>query len=275
MTGRLVLVGTPIGNLEDISARALRALSEADRILAEDTRHSGRLLQHFGIRTPLASWHAHNEQERLAPVLAWLDQGQQLALISDAGMPVISDPGFLLVRAAREVGHRVECVPGPSALITALALSGLPAERFTFEGFLPAKTAARRQALDALRQEARTVILYESPHRLVACLEDIVHALGPERPLCLAKELTKQFEAVHRGSAAELLAWAQEAGKEARGEFVILIGGAPAPQETVALDAEQVLGLLLTELPARKAARLTAKLCGGKANDYYRAALER
>lgn len=268
MSGRLVLVGTPIGNLEDISARALRTLGEVDCILAEDTRHSLRLLRHFGINTPLRSWHAHNEQARLAPVLGWLEQGQNLALISDAGMPVICDPGFLLVRAARDAGFVVECVPGPTALISALTLSGLPAERFVFEGFLPARGSARRDALAALCNEPRTALYYESPHRLLASLADIVTVLGAERPVCLAKELTKQFEAVHRGNAAQMLAWAQQAGAAAKGEFVLLVGGITAQPEQ-RLDAERVFAILAGDLPKRQAAKLTAKLCGGKANDYY------
>ncbi len=269
----LYLVGTPIGNLEDISARALRILTEVDRILAEDTRHSSKLLRHYAINTPLTAWHAHNEGERLATVLNWLREGQSLALISDAGMPLISDPGFPLVRAAREAGFEIHCIPGPTALITALVLSGMPAERFVFEGFLPARASARREALQAVRHERRTTILYESPHRLADCLRDIESVLGAERPVCLARELTKRFESVRTGLAGELAQWAQMPGDEGRGEFVVLIGGAEVEAPVRALDAAQVLDMLLSELPARKAARLTARLCGGKPNQYYQWAL--
>ncbi len=274
MSGSLYLVGTPIGNLEDISARALRVLGEVDGILAEDTRHSARLLRHFGITTPARSWHAHNEEQQLASVLGRLRAGESLALISDAGMPLISDPGFPLVRAAREQGIAVECVPGPTALITALVLSGLPAERFLFEGFLPAKAVARREALQALRQEARTCIYYESPHRLAACLEDVVAVLGPEREICLARELTKRFESVRSGPAGEMAAWAADPGEQGRGEFVLLVRGVECPQPSPALDGQQVMALLLEELPARRAAKLTARLCGGKVNAYYAMALQ-
>ncbi len=274
MSGSLYLVGTPIGNLEDISARALRVLREVDGILAEDTRHSARLLRHFGIATPARSWHAHNEERQLEAVLERLRRGESLALISDAGMPLISDPGFPLVRAARAQGIAVECVPGPTALITALVLSGFPAERFLFEGFLPAKAVARREALQAVRQEPRTTIYYESPHRLAACLEDVVAVLGAQREICLARELTKRFESVRSGPAAELAAWAADPGEQGRGEFVLLIRGVEQPQAAPALDGQQVMALLLEELPARRAAKLAARLCGGKANAYYAMALE-
>lgn len=274
MAGRLFLVGTPIGNLEDISARALRVLAQVDGILAEDTRHSSKLLRHYGIRTPLSAWHAHNEQARLGAVMDRLSQGQALALISDAGMPLISDPGFPLVRAAREAGYAIECVPGPTALIAALVVSGMPAERFVFEGFLPARGSARRERLLPLGQESRTVILYESPHRLRACLDDIAEVFGADREVCLARELTKKFESVRSGSAAELAAWAGAPGDEGRGEFVVLIRGREHDSQPAALDARVVLRQLLTELPARKAAKLTAKLCGGKANTYYQWTLD-
>ncbi len=277
MAGRLVLVGTPIGNLEDISPRALRALSDADRILAEDTRHSAKLLRHYGIATPLSAWHAHNENDpgRLDGVIKALQDGATLALISDAGMPLIADPGFSLVRAAREAECAVECVPGPTALTMALVLSGLPAERFVFEGFLPAKSVARRARLQTFHRETRTIVVYESPHRLAASLEDIVHVLGDARRVCVARELTKRFESVQIGSAAQMAAWAANPGEQGRGEFVLVIEGAQVVEEATALDARQVLHALLDELPARKAAKLTAKLCGGKANTYYQWALER
>ncbi len=277
MAGRLVLVGTPIGNLEDISPRALRALSEADRILAEDTRHSVRLLRHFGINTPLSAWHAHNENDpgRLDGVIKALNEGATLALISDAGMPLIADPGYSLVRAARAAGCQIDCVPGPTALTMALVLSGLPTERFVFEGFLPAKAVARRGRLQSLRRETRTLVLYESPHRLAASLADVASELGSQRRVCVARELTKRFESVQVGSAEEMAAWAADPGEQGRGEFVLVIEGFDEVEDASALDARQVLYALLDELPARKAAKLTARLCGGKANTYYQWALER
>ncbi len=277
MAGRLVLVGTPIGNLEDISPRALRALSEADRILAEDTRHSVRLLRHFGINTPLSAWHAHNENDpgRLDGVIKALNEGATLALISDAGMPLIADPGYSLVRAARAAGCQIDCVPGPTALTMALVLSGLPTERFVFEGFLPAKAVARRGRLQSLRRETRTLVLYESPHRLRASLADVASELGSQRRVCVARELTKRFESVQVGSAEEMAAWAADPGEQGRGEFVLVIEGFDEVEDASALDARQVLYALLDELPARKAAKLTARLCGGKANTYYQWALER
>ena len=277
MAGRLVLVGTPIGNLEDISPRALRALGEADRILAEDTRHSVRLLRHFGISTPLSAWHAHNENDpgRLDGVIKALHEGATLALISDAGMPLIADPGFSLVRAARAAGCQIDCVPGPTALTMALVLSGLPTERFVFEGFLPAKSVARRARLQSLRRETRTLVVYESPHRLAASLADVCSELGAQRRVCVARELTKRFESVQVGSAADMAAWAADPGEQGRGEFVLVIEGVGELEDGATLDARQVLHALLDELPARKAAKLTARLCGGKANTYYQWALER
>ena len=274
MSGRLFLVGTPIGNLEDISARALRVLKDVNGILAEDTRHSAKLLRHYGIATPLSAWHAHNEAQRLDAVLSRLAAGEDLALISDAGMPLISDPGFPLVRAARDAGYAVECVPGPTALIAALVLSGFPAERFVFEGFLPARGPARREHLSRLAAETRTVILYESPHRLADCLADIAAVMGAERPVCLARELTKRFESVYQDTAAALASWAQAPGEEGRGEFVVLIRGLDEAPIQHALDADRVLRELLAELPARKAAKITARLCGGSANEYYARSLQ-
>lgn len=276
MTGRLILVGTPIGNLDDMSPRAVQALQQADRILAEDTRHSAKLLRHYGIATPMSAWHAHNENDagRLQGLLKLLRDGANLALISDAGMPLIADPGFSLVRAVHQAGLTVDCVPGPTALTTALVLSGMPAERFVFEGFLPAKSVARQKQLHSLAQENCSVIVYESPHRLQASLADMCAVLGEDRQLCVARELTKRFESVRHGSAAEMLAWARDPEQSSRGEFVIVIAGLTQAASKVQLDARHVLHELLSELPARKAAKLTARLCGGKANEYYQMALD-
>lgn len=261
MTGTLYIVGTPIGNLGDMSSRAVDTLRAATLILAEDTRHSATLTRHFGIATPLHALHAHNEAQALPGLLARLQAGETLALISDAGMPLISDPGFPLVRACHEAGLPVRVVPGPSAVVAALAVSGLPAERFAFEGFLPAKSSARQRALRALAGEARTLVFYEAPHRLAATLADAAAVIGGERPAALARELTKMHESVHRGALGELAAWAAGKGPDRRGEFVLLIGPAPAAQ-VQASDLPDALRGLAAELHGSMPPRALAKLLG-------------
>jgi 16S rRNA (cytidine1402-2'-O)-methyltransferase len=228
--GVLVLVGTPIGNLGDLAPRAIEALTTADVICCEDTRRTGRLLQLTGIErrdeVPLVVVNEHTEADETPRVLARLARGQRVAVVSDAGMPGISDPGERLVRAAVADGHRVEVVPGPSAAVTALVASGLPAGRFVFEGFLPRKGTARAQRLAGLAAETRTALLYEGPHRLARTLADLVAACGPDRPVVVARELTKLHEEVWRGDLAGALSWADE--REPPGEVVIVLGGAPA-----------------------------------------------
>ena len=211
--GALYVVATPIGNLEDISARALRVLREVSLIAAEDTRHSSRLLQHFGIATPLAACHEHNEREEGGRFLVRLQAGDDVALISDAGTPLISDPGYHLVRQARAAGIRVVPVPGACALIAALSAAGLPSDRFIFEGFLPAKAAARRARLELLKEEARTLIFYEAPHRILECLADLTTVFGAERPALLGRELTKTFETLQGLPLEQLHAWVEADGK--------------------------------------------------------------
>jgi 16S rRNA (cytidine1402-2'-O)-methyltransferase len=269
--GALYVVATPIGNREDLSPRARALLARVDAIAAEDTRTSGALLAHFGIQARLVALHEHNE-DRLSPALvARLKRGESLALISDAGTPLVSDPGFALVRAARAQGVPVYAVPGPCAAVAALSVSGLPCDRFVFEGFLPAARAARRARLQALAREPRTLIVYESAHRIAACLEDVVAVLGAERHVCLARELTKRFEESHTASAAEVRAWQAAQPQRARGEFVLVIAGAPpAPAHD---DAERVLRALLRELPASRAARLAAELTGAPRRALYELAL--
>ena len=202
--GSLYVVATPIGNLDDISARALRILREVALIAAEDTRHSARLLQHFGIQTPLAACHEHNERDQGGRCLARLQAGEDVALISDAGTPLISDPGYHLVRQARAAGFAVVPVPGACALIAALSAAGLPSDRFIFEGFLPAKAAGRRARLEQVREEPRTLIFYEAPHRILECLQDMCEVFGDDRPALLARELTKTFETLQGLPLAEL-----------------------------------------------------------------------
>jgi 16S rRNA (cytidine1402-2'-O)-methyltransferase len=272
--GVLYVVATPIGNLEDISARALKVLAEVNLVAAEDTRHSGTLLGHFGIRSELISLHDHNEAERAPMLVARLMAGESVALISDAGTPLISDPGFDLVRAARAAGITVTPIPGASALVAALSVSGLPTDRFVFEGFLPAKSGARRERLEALAAEIRTLVFYESVHRLQESLQDMAAVFGPERPAVLARELTKLHEGVRESSLQALAEWAGADPAAGKGEVVVMVAGAAA--EVAALDgeAERVLKLLLAELPVKQAAALTADITGLKKNLLYDRALE-
>ena len=220
----LYVVATPIGNLEDITLRAVRTLRDADRILAEDTRHTVRLLQHLGLRTPLSSLHGHNEQSRVAQVLGWLAEGQRLALVSDAGTPAISDPGQVLVAAARAAGHRVVPIPGACAFVAAASAAGLPTDRLHFLGFLPGRPGRRRKALQAVVFAGGTTAVYVSPHRVAKDLEIAAQVAGADRPACLCRELTKLYEEFDRGTLGELAArWSS---KEAKGEMVLLIGPA-------------------------------------------------
>lgn len=274
--GTLYVVATPIGNLDDISVRAQRTLREVALIAAEDTRHSLRLLQHFGIETPLAACHEHNEREQGGRFLARLLAGDNVALVSDAGTPLISDPGYHLVRQARAAGIAVVPVPGPCALIAGLSAAGLPSDRFIFEGFLPAKTVGRRSRLEALREEPRTLIFYEAPHRLLECLQDMAEVFGEERQAVLARELTKTFETIKGIPLGELRDWVAADSNQQRGECVLLLAGWEAPEaEGVDSESLRVLDLLLAELPVKRAAALAAEITGLRKNLLYQAALER
>jgi 16S rRNA (cytidine1402-2'-O)-methyltransferase len=268
--GQLFLVATPIGNLGDLSARARQVLSDVALVAAEDTRHSGQLLQHLGIAKPMLSLHEHNEAHRATQVIERLEQGDDVALVSDAGTPLISDPGFELVRAALAKGLRVVPIPGACAAIVALSAAGLPTDRFSFEGFLPAKTAARRERLTTLNRDERTLIFYEAPHRLAEALEDIAVVFGSDRASVVAREITKQFETFYYGTAQELAIQATQDPDMRRGEIVIVVGGAPkqtASGQTA--DTEKILRTLLEELSPAQAAKLTAKLTGEKRSDLY------
>ena len=269
--GRLYVVATPLGNLADLAPRAARTLASVTVIAAEDTRHSRPLLDHYGIRTPLLALHEHNEATQAARLVERLQHGEDVALISDAGTPAISDPGQRLVAAAHVAGVPVVPLPGPCAAIAALSASGLSSARFAFEGFLPAKAAARREALTALRDEPRTLIFYEAPHRLLALLDDVAAILG-DRPLALAKELTKLHEAVIRGDATSIKAWLlAEHGRE-RGEFALVVQGAPesaAPAD----DIDKLLVRLLAVLPLKQAVTAAVAVSGAARNRVYRAAL--
>ncbi|MBL4610632.1 MAG: 16S rRNA (cytidine(1402)-2'-O)-methyltransferase [Pseudomonas sp.] len=274
-TGSLFIVATPIGNLQDMTPRALEVLSRVGLIAAEDTRHSGRLLQHFGIATPTTACHDHNERDKSARLVERMLAGEDMALISDAGTPLISDPGYHLVRAAREAGVRVCPIPGPCALVAALSAAGLPSDRFAFEGFLPAKASGRRQRLQALAAEPRTWMLYEAPHRLLECLEDMRDILGPDRQVVLARELTKTFETIRGAPVGELVEWVRSDSDQQRGECVLVVEAMPARDEEAGLDpeAERVLDVLLEELPVKQAAALAAKITGQKKNRLYQLAL--
>ena len=272
-SGALYVIATPIGNLEDISARALRILQEVQGIAAEDTRHTGRLLAHFGIQTPLFSLHEHNERARLEQVVARLQEGQALALVSDAGTPLISDPGFPLVRELRRQGLKVIPVPGPSSIVAALSVAGLPTDRFVFEGFLPAKSAARRERLQALVREERTLIFLEASHRITETLGDLVAVFGEERPATIARELTKRFEEIHTTSLSELQLWLDAAAERHKGEFVVLVGGAPAATEADTPENRRLLTALLMEVPASRAATVAARLTGLRKKALYDLAL--
>ena len=275
--GTLFVVATPIGNLEDISARALRVLREVKLIAAEDTRHSARLMQHFGIGTPLVACHEHNEREQGSRLVQRLLAGDDLALVSDAGTPLISDPGYHLVRNARAAGVRVVPVPGACALIAGLSASGLPSDRFVFEGFLAARSTARRQRLQALAQESRTLIFYEAPHRLLECLADLRECFGGERRAVLARELTKTFETIKGAPLGELHDWVAADTNQQRGECVLLVEGwqEPEGEEAVSAEALRVLDLLLAELPLKRAAALAAEITGVRKNLLYQQALLR
>ncbi|WP_260523642.1 16S rRNA (cytidine(1402)-2'-O)-methyltransferase [Pseudomonas sp. DNDY-54] len=274
--GTLYVVATPIGNLEDMSARALRVLAEVALIAAEDTRHSARLMQHFGISTPLAACHEHNERDEGGRFLRRLLAGEDVALISDAGTPLISDPGYHLVRQARAVGIRVVPLPGACALVAALSAAGLPSDRFIFEGFLPAKQVARRSRLEHLREEPRTLIFYEAPHRILDSLSDMEAVFGPDRPAVLGRELTKAFETLKGLPLGQLRAWVASDANQQRGECVLVISGWEAPQGDDAVDANtlRVLRLLLAEMPVKRAASLAAEITGVKKNLLYQLALQ-
>jgi 16S rRNA (cytidine1402-2'-O)-methyltransferase len=274
--GSLYVVATPIGNLDDISARALTILRNVALIAAEDTRHSARLMQHFGIGTPLAACNEHNERDQGGRFLARLLAGDDVALISDAGTPLISDPGYHLVRQARASGVAVVPVPGACALIAALSAAGLPSDRFIFEGFLPAKAAGRRARLEQVKEEPRTLIFYEAPHRILECLQDMQSVFGDERPALLARELTKTFETLKGMPLAELAAWVASDSNQQRGECVVLVAGwqAPEGEEAVSAEAMRVLNLLLAEMPLKRATALAAEITGVRKNLLYQVALE-
>ncbi|MBP2850319.1 MULTISPECIES: 16S rRNA (cytidine(1402)-2'-O)-methyltransferase [Dickeya] len=270
----LYIVPTPIGNLADITQRALTVLQQVDLIAAEDTRHTGLLLQHFAINARLFALHDHNEQQKAEQLLARLQQGMSIALVSDAGTPLINDPGYHLVRRCREAGVRVVPLPGPCAAITALSAAGLPSDRFCYEGFLPAKTKARKDTLRDLQEETRTLIFYESTHRLLDSLQDMVEVWGAERYVVLARELTKTWESLYGAPVGELLAWVQEDENRRKGEMVLIVEGHQPDDDALPAAVLRTLQLLRAELPLKKAAALAAEIHGVKKNALYRYGLE-
>lgn len=266
----LYVVATPIGNLDDLSARARQVLAEVDAILCEDTRQSGVLLRHAGISRPLLAVHEHNEGERAAALVQRLREGQRLALISDAGTPLISDPGYRLVAAVRTAGCAVSPIPGPCALVAALSVAGLPTDRFSFEGFLPAKAGERRKRLQAVASDPRTLVWYEAPHRIVETLAAAVEVLGGERRAVIGRELTKRFETMLDATLAELLVRVQSDADQQRGEIVLVVAGAPPVDDAARIDeGRRLYALLAAELPPSKAARIAAAYTGAPKRALY------
>jgi 16S rRNA (cytidine1402-2'-O)-methyltransferase len=274
MPGTLYVVATPIGNLADLTPRAREVLASVALIAAEDTRHTRQLLQSCAIGTALTSLHEHNEAQKSAELVARLARGEALALVSDAGTPLVSDPGFDLVAAARRAGIAVVAIPGACAAIAALSVAGLPTDRFAFEGFLPAKTAARSERLEQLAREQRTLIFYEAPHRLADVLRDMTRIFGAERNASISRELTKRFETTYSGTLAQLSEAVARDSDMSRGELVIVVSGAPTASTALELDSDALLRALLEELSPSQAAKVAAHVTGLKRGDLYDAALK-
>lgn len=273
--GELYIVATPIGNLQDVTLRALDVLKEVDCIAAEDTRHSRKLLNHFGIDKPMLSVHEHNEKQRAGEVIKKLSCGQSLALISDAGTPLISDPGYQLVKAVTSAGYVVRPIPGVCAAIAGLSVSGLATDRFHFEGFLPQKSGNRLEHLRLLSQEVSTLVFYEAPHRIEAFCSQLISCFGEEREAVFARELTKSFETINYGNLSEQMAWLKSDANQQRGEFVVMIEGYKQPESGEGLDvsAIQLMDLLLQDLPPNRASQIAAKFFGKKKKVFYDYAL--
>jgi len=271
--GTLYIVATPIGNLSDLSQRAIEVLTQVDIIACEDTRHTQRLLSAYSIKNKTLSMHDHNERQRQDYIATLLQEGKSLALVSDAGTPLISDPGFHLVRHCRQLGLSVSPVPGACAAIAALSVAGLPTDCFSFEGFLPSKTGARQSTLANLLEEPRTMVFYDAPRRVIDTVEDIVKVLGGERYVVIARELTKTFETVHSDTAANLLAWLQEDPNQLKGEMVLIIEGHKVDPNEIPAKAIATLKLLLAEMKPKTACAITAEIYSVKKNALYEIAL--
>lgn len=271
--GVLYVVATPIGNIEDISYRAVQTLKDVSLICAEDTRHSQRLMAHYDIRTPMMSLHEHNEEARIQQIADKLAAGECIALISDAGTPLISDPGFKLVRGLRQQGYSISPIPGASALISALSVAGLATDSFSFWGFLPAKSKARKERFKALAEHKETLVFYESSHRIADSLQDLSDVLG-ERQVVIARELTKNFETILSGDSSNILEQVLNDSNQQKGEFVVMVEGATNAVDGVTAEAQEVMAQLLTELPPNKAAKLAAQITGAKKKELYQWALQ-
>jgi 16S rRNA (cytidine1402-2'-O)-methyltransferase len=272
--GILYVVATPIGNLGDISDRVRHTLALVDKIAAEDTRRTKQLLSHIGVDTPCFSLHDHNERQKLNYIVQLLVQGESIALVSDAGTPLISDPGYPLVAELRQQGLQVVAVPGPCALIAALSIAGLPTDRFIFEGFLPAKTGARKALLAGLSSETATLVFYESSHRIKDSLADIAEVLGNNRFIVVARELTKTFETVLQGNVADVIQILLSDPNQSKGEFVVMVKGAPKKSQQLSNEVQKLALLLAKELPGKQAAKLAAEMFGEKKNTIYQFLLD-
>ena len=274
MGAQLFVVATPIGHLDDISYRAINVLKSVQLIAAEDTRTSAQLLKHFGISTPLTACHDHNESNKIEHLIQRLLKGENMALISDAGTPLISDPGFKLVRAAQENNIQVIPVPGACAAIAALSAVGLPSDRFSFEGFLPSRQSQRISALQKLKDETQTMIIYEAPHRILECVKDMAEVFGAERPVGFAREITKTFETIKKMTLGELAAFVESDRNQQKGEIVLVIGGATEEKDLEQEKLDQLLTRLLQDLSVKAASQLAADLTGIKKKVAYQRALE-
>lgn len=271
--GALYIVATPIGNLADLSPRAKTVLQNVDLIVAEDTRHSKPMLNQFAIETKVLAYHNYNEREQTPALIQQLQAGTSIALISDAGTPLICDPGYHLLVAAHAADIKVVPVPGPSALITALSVAGFSSEKFIFEGYLPAKKTARQQHLQSCKDESRTLVFYEAPHRIIASIEDAIVCFGKERQAVLAKEITKLHETIYRDSLENILLWLKEDAVRCKGEFVVVIQGEKTDQFD-SVEAKRILQILLKEHSVKDAARLATEILNGKKNELYKIAME-
>lgn len=269
--GTLYIVATPMGNLQDFTHRGVETLSTVAVIAAEDTRHTATLLQHYGINTSCVAYHGHNEEKATTPLLQRLAAGESVALVSDAGTPLISDPGYKLVQQARHQGIAVVPIPGPCAAIAALSASGLPTHGFLFVGFLSAKTAAKTQQLKKVAHETVPLIIYEAPHRLKVTLHTLMEVMGEHRELVLAKEITKRYEQFFMGTGVQCLKWLEEDPQRLRGEWVVMVAGEPpkTAQDGVSYEGQRVMALLLDHLPLKKAAQITAKITEDSKNILY------
>jgi len=272
--GTLYIIATPIGNRGDMGSRAISVLKQVDLIAAEDTRHSKILLQYYNIDSPMQAYHEHNEEQATPKLVERLLAGENIALISDAGTPLLSDPGYRLVKAAHEAAIKVSAVPGACAAVAALSVSGLATDRFLFAGFAPHKQGARQNFYRELEHQSATLVFYESSHRIVASIKDMLQVFGAQRPVVMAREITKMFETIHSTTLGELPDWIEADSNQQKGEFVLVLQGAEVVLNPQSAELEQMLKILLEELPVKQASKIAAKMTGLKKNSAYKLALE-